>query len=229
MENYRRFAVYSLPREGAFLAAAEAWLGRSVVTGAPVRAVDLAGLDLPARQITQEPRRYGFHATLKAPFRLANGQTPDSLLAALQALAARLPPLPLEGLELARLGSFLALVPKGPTDRLQAFAAQVVEALDPLRAPLRAEEVARRKPESLTPRQRALLDHWGYPYVMEEFRFHMTLTDKLDPQQAKAVQAVLLPYFAPVLPNPFVIEDLCLFAERSDGMFDLLHRVQLSG
>ena len=38
----------------------------------------------------------------------------------------------------------------------------------------------------LTDRQEALLTQWGYPYVMEEFRFHITLTGALDPAHLDA-------------------------------------------
>ena len=98
-----------------------------------------------------------------------------------------------------------------------------------LRAPLTTEEIARRKPERLSPRQRELLDRWGYPFVMEEFQFHLTLTDKLPEDQRPPVMAALQEYLSPVLPRPFVIEDLCLLGEEMDGRFHLLHRAALSG
>ena len=88
-------------------------------------------------------------------------------------------------------------------------------------------EIARRRPDWLSTRQRDLLDRWGYPHVMEEFRFHLTLTDRLD--EPEPVRAALADYFAPVLPRPFVIEDLCLFGEDQSGRFHLLHRYALSG
>ena len=96
-----------------------------------------------------------------------------------------------------------------------------------MRAALTEDEIARRRPDQLSPRQRELLDLWGYPQVMEEFRFHLTLTDRL-PDPAPVLQ-VLGPYFAPVLPTPFVIQDLCLFGEDSGGRFHLLHRHALTG
>lgn len=225
MEKMKRFAVYYAPPAGDFANHAAAWLGWDPVLGAAVSQPDL-GLDAAA--MTGDPRKYGFHGTIKPPFRLAEGVTRDALHHALGDLAARLAPVTLPGLQMKNLDGFLALIPQGETDALLELAAEVVTALDPLRAPLTEAEIARRKPERLTDRQRKLLDLWGYPYVMEEFRFHLTLTDRLDPALATQAAATLLTYFGPVLPAPFVIGDLCLFGEAADGRFHLIHRYTLS-
>ncbi|TKA95193.1 DUF1045 domain-containing protein, partial [Cereibacter changlensis] len=90
-------------------------------------------------------------------------------------------------------------------------------------------EIARRRPERLSPRQRGYLADWGYPYVMEEFRFHLTLTGDLPEAEAAQVEAVLAPVLAPLLPRPFRIGSLCLFGEAADGRFRLLERVALTG
>jgi hypothetical protein len=127
------------------------------------------------------------------------------------------------------LHGFVALTPMGCEAALLDFGAAVVEATDPLRAPLTEAEIARRRPESLSSRQRELLDRWGYPFVMEEFRFHLTLTDRLPAAEAGQVVDALRVYFAPVLPQPFVIEDLCLFGEDAQGRFHPLHRYALTG
>ncbi len=105
----------------------------------------------------------------------------------------------------------------------------MVEGLDGFRAPPSAAEIARRRPERLSLRQRTHLERWGYPYVMDEFRFHLTLTGDLPPDEAEQVAAVLGPYFAPLLPRPFAIDSLCLFGQAEDGRFRLLHRYTLSG
>jgi hypothetical protein len=142
-------------------------------------------------------------------------------------LAARLPPVACEGLELENLQGFLALTPLGCEAALLELGAAVVEGTNPLRAPLTEAEIARRRPISLSPRQRELWTAGAIPYVMEEFRFHLTLTDRLpDPGPTLAA---LSAHFAPVLPRPFVIEDLCLFGEDRAGRFHLLHRYALTG
>ncbi|WP_367890109.1 DUF1045 domain-containing protein [Rhodobacter calidifons] len=222
----KRFAVYYAPRPGALADRANEWLGRDPATGRTLTQPDLPGLPATAT-FTADPRRYGFHGTIRAPFRLAEGVTPQAAAAHVAALAARLAPVTCEGLRLENLHGFLALTPEGCEAALLDLGAAVVEGTNALRAPLTAAEIARRRPETLTPRQRDLLHLWGYPYVMEEFRFHLTLTDRLaDPAP---VMAALAAHFADALPRPFQIQDLCLFGEDADGHFHLLHRYALTG
>lgn len=226
MNDLKRFAIYYAPRAGAFADRAARWLGYDPATGASCSQPDLG---LPAARITSEPRRYGFHGTIKPPFRLAQGVAPADLDVAIRRAAARLQPVVLPGLRMKLLDGFLALVPEGDTAPLDALAAQIVRDLDALRAPLTEAEIARRRPDRLTARQRDLLDQWGYPFVMEEFRFHLTLTDRLDPDLAARAADLLAAHFAPVLPRPFAVTDLCLFGEPADGPFRLLHRYALTG
>lgn len=226
MEPIKRYAVYYAPPAGDFADRASAWLGWDAARGMAVTPPEL-GLDATA--ITAEPRKYGFHGTIKPPLRLATGRDHAGLGAAMAELAASLAPVTLPGLRLVNLDGFLALVPEGDTAPLRDLAAAVVERLDAYRAPLNEAEIARRRPERLTPRQRELLDLWGYPHVMEEFRFHLTLTDRLPPDQADGVAETLRAHFAPVLPRPFVIGSLCLFGQVESGRFHLLHRYPLSG
>ncbi len=222
----KRYAVYYAPPAGAFAERAAAWLGRDAETDAALPQPDL-GLDAAA--LTAEARRYGFHGTLKAPFRLAEGESLETLRAALADLARDLAPVRTPGLRMAELEGFLVLEPEGDPAALRALAAEVVTRLDRLRAPLDASEIARRRPELLSPRQRALLELWGYPHVLEEFRFHLTLTGRLEPDLAARARGILSAHFAPVLPRPFEIGELCLFGEPAEGGFRLLHRQALSG
>ena len=228
MEKISRYAVYYAPRPGAFADTAARWLGWDAVAARavvqPAVGFDLAG-------ITADPARYGFHGTLRAPFRALAGV---DVGAAVAALAARLAPVVCKGLRLEDLEGYLALTPMGCEAALLDLAAAAVEGTEPLRAPLTAAEVARRRPEALSGRQRALLAQWGYPFVMEEFRFHLTLTGRLEAGRLEAGQAgpvagAVAAAFGPVLPRPLVIEDLCLFGEAEVGRFRLLHRYPLAG
>lgn len=222
----KRLAVYYAPRPGAFADHAAAWLGWNAASGKDVPQPELPGIPFPAI-LTAEARRYGFHGTLRAPFRLAEGISEAEAGQRVAALASQLSRVECDGLEIANLQGFLALTPIGCEASLLELGAAVVEGTNDLRAPPTDVEIARRRPNSLSPRQRDLLQRWGYPYVMEEFRFHLTLTDRL-PEPGLTMEA-LARHFAPVLPRPFVIEDLCLFGEDEAGRFHLMHRHALSG
>lgn len=220
----KRFAIYYAPDQGAFADAAAAWLGWDLARGV---AVAQPALPFDVQGLTADPRKYGFHGTIKPPFRLAGGVVLGDLAQAVQALAARLAPVEMGGVDLAMIEGFLALVPQGDARALNTLAAEVVRVLDPFRAPLTAVETARRRPDSLTPRQRDLLALYGYPFVMEEFQFHLTLSGRLDIAVQPKVMAAARAHFDGLLPSPFALRDLCLCGEDAAGQFHLLYRYPL--
>ena len=162
MEPHRH-AVYWVPPPGSLAAFGAAWLGWDPALGAPVPRLDPPGLPRPGAEITEAPRRYGLHATLGPPVRLADGVSARDVEAAVEALAASLAPARCEGLRVARDGGFVALRPLGDASELGALAAEVVRAMDPMRAPPSEAELARRRAPGLSPRQEAMLRRWGYP------------------------------------------------------------------
>lgn len=226
MDQIQRYAVFYAPRAGDFASAAAAWLGWDPVNGTHVPHPEVG---VPLDTLTDQPRRYGFHGTLRAPFRPVDGLEYDDLHACMKDLAARLAPVTCDMLQVHDMQGFVALVPNGSEAELNRFAARVVEGTDALRAPLTGDEITRRRPETLTVRQRDLLHGWGYPFVMEEFRFHLTLTRQVPEPQIATVIAAAKAHFGPVLPRPFVIEDLCLFGEDTTGRFHMIDRFALTG
>lgn len=222
--TYSRFAVYYLPPDGALATSGATWLGWDVATGQTAGQPDLPGLD----DITMTPRKYGFHGTLKPPFHPADGTNEAELNTAVAQLASRTPPARCGGLELATIGRFLALVPTGNTEELRTLAGACVSQLDRFRAAPHPDELARRRRAGLSPRQEALLLEWGYPYVMDEFRFHLTLSGPLDQGDAARWMAHARMHLSP-LPTPFVVDQIALCGERSDGCFELIQRHVLTG
>ncbi|MEL6915759.1 MAG: DUF1045 domain-containing protein [Pseudomonadota bacterium] len=222
--THRRHALYFTCPDGPLAEAAAAWLGWDAAR-AEARGHPAIGLD--AARITERPRRYGFHGTLKAPFRLAAGTSRAAVSEHLRAFGGARAPVTLPGMGVTRLGRFLALTPEGPSEALSALAGDCVRDFDHFRAPLTEEEEARRRAAGLSRHQEELLAQWGYPYVLEEFRFHMTLTGPLE--DPAPVAEVLSRHFAPLLPRPFVIDAVSLCGERQDGRFEVLERVPLGG
>ena len=225
-----RYAIYWAPSPGPLAEFTARWLGWDPHAGrAPQAAGDLPGLPRPQADLTDDPRKYGFHGTIKAPFRLSLGRDGDDLAEAVAACCARLDPVSLTGLTLGADGGFVALRPRAPSPALRELAQSVVEALDAFRAPLTEAEIARRRPERLTPGQRDNLVQWGYPYIGDDFHFHLTLTGPVTTDEGRAVIEVLEPRLTPLLPTPFVIDRLHLFAQRGSGPFVAIGSWSLAG
>jgi putative phosphonate metabolism protein len=212
-----RFAIYYAPSAtGALWERASTWLGRDARTGEFLSGT-VAGVDRNRLlDLTQSASRYGFHATLKAPMALAAGTTETELRQALTTFSAEHNSIALGTLRLAQMGGFLALV-ADENEALQDFAAHVVEAFEPFRAPLSVKDRAARLASGLTPRQEELLDGYGYPYVFEEFRFHMTLSDRLSDADAADLLSAAQTWFGPVLDEPVVLDRLALYHEPDTG------------
>ncbi|HBF30156.1 DUF1045 domain-containing protein [Rhizobium sp.] len=214
-----RYALYFTPPQGhEFTVAASRWLGRDAFGDEVLEQHPVPGFsndDIIA--LTAEPSRYGFHATLKAPFSLKDGETQESLMAAFQNFCASTAAFDIPNVAVGQLGPFFAVVPDQVYQPLQDFTAAVVQHFEPFRAPLSEADILRRKPERLSERQRQLLEQWGYPYVMEEFRFHMTLTGPVDAAQSPAMRDALETVFADFTHRALPVSGLGLFVEESRG------------
>jgi putative phosphonate metabolism protein len=230
MGSFPRYAIYyasaagiALDRFGAEL------LGYDARSGEDLPFPDGILREVPDwHALTQDPRKYGFHATLKAPFALAPGKTEAGLVDACADFADRARPAPVITPVVGAISGFIAVIPEERSDELERFAADCVSAFDSFRAPLTAEERAQRNPQRLTPRQCAYLDRWGYPYVMDEFRFHMTLTGRLEPARREAVLAMLRDRFANIGPERLAIDRVAVFCQNhSHSRFRILKEWKL--
>jgi len=227
-----RFAIYYVPDPATPLARfARSWLGRDAEDGRAVVPLAVEGLD-PQRHaaLTADPRHYGFHATLKPPFRLAAGSRETALLDAVAAYAATAVPVRIKALRLATLGHFMALVPDGANPALEALAADCVRVFDRFRAPLEPAELARRRAARLSPRQDQLLSEWGYPYVMEEFHLHLTLTGRLTAEDRALLEPILARLTESYCGVPLDIDALAVCVQPAAGEpFTVLRRFALKG
>ena len=213
-----RYAIYFAPdRHSPWWTFGAHWLGRDEHDNCALHPPSLASMGpLDLSSITAEPRRYGFHVTLKAPFRLSSGNGEAALIARLGSLAQTLSPVPLGKLRIATLGHFVALVPDAEPDGLQALAASCVSGLDDLRAPLTPADLARRQATPLDVRETELLNRYGYPYVMERFRLHLTLTGSIDAALAQRVMQAVTPAINHLNQHsPLTLDRLCLFVQKN--------------
>ena len=198
MASFPRYAIYYVAPPGSDLDRFGATLlGYDAIGGGDLPFPDGIAQSVPDwRELTRDPRKYGFHATLKAPLALAPGKTEAGLLAACETFAGTPRAIPVIRPVVDSISGFIAVVPAGPSAELARLAADCVREFDCFRAPLTPEDRARRNPAALTARQRDYLDQFGYPYVLEDFRFHMTLTGRLDAQRRQPILTMLRDRFS---------------------------------
>ncbi|MBB5576799.1 MULTISPECIES: DUF1045 domain-containing protein [Rhizobium] len=226
-----RYALYfTPPKDDPLTALAALWLGRDAFSDDIFSDKAMGPVPEGHAELTADPRRYGFHATLKAPFELAGSVTECDLLDVAAEFAARTKAFTIPELVLGQLGHFFALVPGSLYQPLRDFASRVVKTFEPFRAPLSDHDIARRKPEGLTEPQRANLLRWGYPYVNDEFRFHMTLTGRVPTERQADMQEVLRERFADYIGKALAVSGLAVFIEEERGApFTVRSWLPLSG
>lgn len=228
-----RYAIYFTPPASSPLwHQGSLWLGRDAHSGHSLPQPRLCGID-PERlaNLTRRPRHYGFHATMTPPFRLMKGTTAGQLRDALDDFTSRHRPLTLPLLELAQISDFFCLRPVRHCQPLQLLAAYCIREFDRFRAILTPSEMARRRAAVLNGQEKRNLELWGYPYVFEQYRFHLTLTARMAAgKECESVHRVLAETFNPLLKEPLVIDALSLFVEPAAGQpMRCSHRFPFAG
>ena len=236
MSDAARYAIYLAPPADAPLwHFGSAVLGYDAASGRDIEGFTLPGFDAATwRRITMRPRTYGFHATLKAPFRLAPGRDAEQLQHALHDFAGGqdafdLGPLGITSLADAAGYGFAALTQKKRSRALEQLEVAVVSHFDAFRAPMTDEERAKRNPDRLSERQKRSLDQFGYPHTGPDFRFHMTLSgdvadvadiaEQLSQEMAKTTG-----------PQRFMVDALVLFCQPAPAAgFTIVCRAPLRG
>lgn len=214
-----RYAIYYSPEaESDLWRFGSRWLGRDTATGDDLKRLKIDGVDAKRiEEITAQPRGYGFHATLKPPFRLAKGHDLAMLDEALEAFAAAREKFSIGHLELAELDSFIALRPTKASKKLDKLAEDCVKDFDHFRAAPTQKELDKRLKADLTDGQKKRLEKWGYPYVLDEYRFHMTLTERLKDKERKQVLSGLVGHAKSALKGKVKIDAITLFRQKDSG------------
>lgn len=226
-----RYAIYFTPSPETPLARFGAdVLGYDCASAAEVPQLAIRGIEpLALSALTAEPRRYGFHATLVAPFRLGGGSE-AALLAAAAALARIQPPAPLGQLNLTHIGGFVVLRPAQEQPAIGTLESACVHAFHPFRAEPGAAERQRRLAAGPTARQIELMDRWGYPYVLDQYRFHMTLAGPVLPAQRHEVLQHFTRAYRAIAGDPIEIDAISVMRQDdSAARFRVLDRLPLTG
>lgn len=223
MANYPRYAIYYAPQPGSVLDC----FGTELLGYDAHRGIDVpfpAGMEPPDwHELTQDPRRYGFHATLKPPMSLLPDQNEEELVAACAGFASKQRKIPVIKPVIEIISGFIAIVPAPASADVERLAADCVRDFERFRAPLTEEHRGRRNPSKLTPKQLEYLDRWGYPYVFEEFRFHMTLTGRLALNQRERTLAMLRERFSSLNIVALAIDRIALFRQiAAEARFQIM-------
>ena len=219
--NFSRYAIYYIPDQPLFQIGSD-WLGWNSITGQETT------LSADHRRITDRPRKYGFHATVKPPFSLASNSTQGDLQDAFQTFCATVSPATGGTLKISRLGRFLAMTQDVQSNEVTELAASTVSHFDKFRAPLSDNDIQKRRQRRLTPEQDALMLRWGYPYVMQEFKFHMTLTGPLQNDEIVSIEQLANTRFQEFIGQSLNIALLALLGEdRDSGRFHVIEKLSL--
>jgi hypothetical protein len=215
-----RFAIYYAPsRTSPWWDAGCRWLSRDPESGAVLAPPVIPALAARLRDVpglSRSPQRYGWHGTLVAPARSVAHTTLVDIVRRARAWAARQSAFDLT-VEAAALEQFVAIRPATAEGAaaISTLAADALHEFAPLRAMPSEQDRQRRLAADLNARQRELLERWGYPYVLDEFRFHMTLSDSIEPDD----RAALIDWWRPQLAElgPMPIDSAALFVEPQPG------------
>jgi len=220
-QNYERYAIYYAPLENSELDIfGKCWLGWDPYKGSQTNKSDFSKLPDFEKfsKFVVAPKQYGFHGTIKAPFRLKDGFTYNDLENQVGEISKQIHSFYLDQLIIKKLGNFIGLIPTNNL-KVNAVSNKFVKELDYLRDELSESEIKKRKPHKLTSNQKQLLFKWGYPYVFNEFKFHLTLTSKLNNVEIDDVFKSLQNILKQVNLNKISFNNICIFGQKSDEKF----------
>jgi hypothetical protein len=211
-----RYAVYFCPAADS----AQGMFGREWLATTSVPGITQSRF----QELMADVRRYGWHATLSAPFELAEHADDKTLHQNVAEIAQSFTPFELP-LRIDWLGGFLALRPRADETHINALAERCVRDLNPLRAPV-SKEAWHRRAGGLDEMERALFKEFGYPYVLHRFRFHMTLSAPATDNEEHALREYLLPKIA--TRSIARIDALTICCEQEPGRdFEAMARIAL--
>ena len=229
-KNYKRYAIYYAPIENPELDLfGKCWLGWDPYKGVETTKSDLSKLPSFKKfsSLVLTPKQYGFHGTIKAPFRLKNEYTYNDLENKVREISKQIHSFYFDQLIIKKLGNFIGLIPTNNL-KINAVSNKFVEELDYLRDELSESEIKKRKPHKLTSNQKQMLFKWGYPYVFNEFKFHLTLTGKLRIEEIDNVYKYLQTILKSVNLRKIHFKSICIFGQKTDEKFYFIKKINFT-
>ena len=229
MNSFSRYAVYfSPPADSELSKFASSWLGWDAQSAKKISHPIFKDLTSDISELTKKQSCYGFHGTLKPPFSLANTKNESELKAAILELSQSIKKFEISAVSLQLINGFAAVVAKYENNEIKNLAKRCVQELDSFRRPESLKVVQKRRSTGLSKNEEFNLQRWGYPYVMDNFQFHLTLTRKLNPEESKNVMEVLASELNEVLSIALPVRDICLFGEsHTSGNFQIIESFPL--
>tara|TARA_A100000164_G_scaffold283879_1_gene256514 strand:+ start:1076 stop:1783 length:708 start_codon:yes stop_codon:yes gene_type:complete len=229
-KNYKRYAIYYVPTENPELDLfGKCWLGWDPYKGVETTKSDLSKLPSFKKfsSLVLTPKQYGFHGTIKAPFRLKNEYTYNDLENKVREISKQIQSFHLDKLVIKKLGNFIALTPSKNL-KVNDVSNKFVEGLDFLRDDLSEDEIKKRNPHKLSFNQKKKLFKWGYPYVFNEFKFHLTLTGKLRIEEIDNVYKYLQTILKSVNLRKIHFKSICIFGQKTDEKFYFIKKINFT-
>ena len=229
MNRFSRYAVYFSPPEESNLSKfASSWLGWDAQNSKKIFHPNFKDLVPDITELTKKQSCYGFHGTLKPPFSLVETKNESELKAAILELSQSTRRFEISAVSLQLLNGFAAIVATNENNEITNLAKKCVQELDSFRQPESLEKIQKRRLAGLSQYEEFNLQKWGYPYVMGSFRFHLTLTRRLNSEESKNVMEVLASELTEILSTALLVRDICLFGEsRTSGNFQIIQRFPL--
>ena len=228
--SFSRYAIYYTPPAKDYLTRfAATWFGWDAYLGVTVAHPVFCNLTCDIKEITSTPSKYGLHGTLKPPFSLAPNRSVDELCSSIFKIAKSVKKFEIPSIDLTILGGFIAIVPTVKSNTMHSLAKKCVKDLDGFRVTESIENLKKRRAVGLTSSEENNLLKWGYPYVLDDFRFHLTLTSKLLPDVSSNVFSVLSSELQTVLTAPLLIGKISLVGEHNmHGKFEVIEEFSLA-
>jgi hypothetical protein len=216
-DEFEKYAVYWVPKRADALARFGAsWTGWCSDQGERRARGAFGGLSVDLATITKRCRRHGFHGVVKTTFRLGDGRSRFSLEHILGRLAEDSAAFQLPRLRLAVVDRSVALVPVQTNQTLVDLVTQVDQAFAPLDAAPPSDDFATSADGAPTPHGDQIDQVIKFPTAAAH-RFHIPLSDPINPELALELIEMLQPVLEPMLQQPRQLNDLALMGDPGEG------------